>query len=366
MASTSRRRFEAEDGRSGGVVEFMSRFSDERACADYLLDSRNPGGWVCPRCGNRRCTPMPGRPHSHRCTRCPEQVSVTAGTSMEGTKVPPASGSTPSTSCRTRSAASPARSSPAPSRPTSGPARACSPAYAGPWPGWSALGALDGVVRAGRLRWAAREAVAGARPRPPGTGSRGAPPGPSGSAASEPARVSWRTVGGACGRVCDGLLAAGGGSLLRSLRRAGVDETGRRKGQRRPAVVAGHDRGRQVLGAFLDELDAATGGGGCAALEVAAADGARWIADVVAERCPNAECVADPSRKGRGVAVNRAKTAIAREFAGWVHYVATMEAWRGMTVSGMDARRHSLPRSPRCRWCRDDPRSNFCAAREAR
>ena len=88
MASTSKRQFEAENGRSGGIVEFMARFSDERTCADYLLDARNPGGWVCPRCGNRRCTPMSGRTHSYQCTRCSKQVSVTAGTVMEGTKVP--------------------------------------------------------------------------------------------------------------------------------------------------------------------------------------------------------------------------------------------------------------------------------------
>ena len=95
MASTSKRRFEAENGGSGGVVEFMVRFSDERVCADRLLGARNPGGWVCPKCGNRRRAPMSGRPR------------------------PPTSGSTPPTSCRTRSAASPERNSPAPSRPTS-------------------------------------------------------------------------------------------------------------------------------------------------------------------------------------------------------------------------------------------------------
>ena len=31
MASTSKRQFEEENGRSGGIVEFMARFSDERA-----------------------------------------------------------------------------------------------------------------------------------------------------------------------------------------------------------------------------------------------------------------------------------------------------------------------------------------------
>lgn len=123
-------------------------------------------------------------------------------------------------------------------------------------------------------------------------------------AAAELMRVSWRTVGSACGRVCDELLASEGGSLLRGLRRIGVDETSRRKGHCYVTVVVDHDRGKvvwchdgygkEVLAAFLDELDAANGGEGCASLEVVTADGARWIADVVAERCPGAERVMDP------------------------------------------------------------------------
>lgn len=124
------------------------------------------------------------------------------------------------------------------------------------------------------------------------------------SAASSLWRVSWRTVGAACGRVYDEALARSGGSLLRGLRRIGIDETSHKKGHRYITVVVDHDRGRvvwaregygkEVLEAFLDELDGANGGEGCAALEVVTADGARWIADMVAERCPSAERVMDP------------------------------------------------------------------------
>lgn len=119
-------------------------------------------------------------------------------------------------------------------------------------------------------------------------------------AAADLMRVSWRTVGSACGRVWDDMLAREGGSLLGGLRRIGVDETSRTRGHRYITVVVDHDAGRvvwcadgygkAVLSRFLDEL----GEEGCAALEVVTADGARWIADMVAERCPNAERVMDP------------------------------------------------------------------------
>ena len=33
------------------IIEFQKRFSDEAECLKYLIDSRWPNGFVCPRCG---------------------------------------------------------------------------------------------------------------------------------------------------------------------------------------------------------------------------------------------------------------------------------------------------------------------------
>ena len=120
------------------------------------------------------------------------------------------------------------------------------------------------------------------------------------SAVSELMRVDWHTVGGICARVAADLDARAGGSRLDGLRRIGIDETSYKKGRRYMTVVVDHDsgcvvwcakgHGRAQLEAFADEL----GDERAAAVEVVTADGARWIAGVVAERMPAAELAIDP------------------------------------------------------------------------
>jgi transposase-like protein len=60
------------------ALELEERFADEEACRRYLFTLRWPGGFVCPRCGQRRAWPM-GR-GLWLCEACRYQVSVTAGT----------------------------------------------------------------------------------------------------------------------------------------------------------------------------------------------------------------------------------------------------------------------------------------------
>lgn len=113
-------------------------------------------------------------------------------------------------------------------------------------------------------------------------------------------RIDWKTVGPVCKRVADDLEAASGGSRFDGLRRIGIDETSYKKGYKYLTVVVDHERNRVVwackghgkaqLNAFFDLLTE----GQRAAIEVVTADGATWIADVVEERCPNAERVMDP------------------------------------------------------------------------
>ena len=120
------------------------------------------------------------------------------------------------------------------------------------------------------------------------------------SALAELMRVDWHTVGGICSRVEASLEEADGRGRLDGLRSIGIDETSYKRGHKYMTVVVDHDRGRVVwaarghgkaqMNAFLDLLTEEQRKG----IEVVTADGARWIADVVAERLPDAELAVDP------------------------------------------------------------------------
>jgi transposase len=118
------------------------------------------------------------------------------------------------------------------------------------------------------------------------------------SAVEELMRVAWRTVGAICARV----VADAHDRLdpLDGLVRIGVDEVSYKKGHRYLTVVVDHDTGRLIWAApgrdkatlrrFFDELGEARSAG---IVEVSA-DGADWIAGVVAECAVNAKLALDP------------------------------------------------------------------------
>ncbi|MBI2170377.1 MAG: ISL3 family transposase [Actinobacteria bacterium] len=118
------------------------------------------------------------------------------------------------------------------------------------------------------------------------------------SAVGELLRVAWRTVGSIVTRVVADARARS--DPFEGLARIGVDEISYRKGQRYLIVVVDHDSGRLVWAAAgrdrktLRGFFEALGKERCAAITLVSADAAAWIADVVAERCPNAELCTDP------------------------------------------------------------------------
>jgi transposase len=117
------------------------------------------------------------------------------------------------------------------------------------------------------------------------------------SAVTELMRVAWRTVGSIIARVWADVEALG--DRLDGLRRIGIDEISYKRGHRYLIVVVDHDSGRLVWAApgrdraslrrFFDQLGAQRS----ARLTHVSADAADWIADVVAERCPQAVRCAD-------------------------------------------------------------------------
>ena len=69
------------------VLDFQRRFSTEDACLDYLIASRWPEGFVCPRCAWREAYWKAPR-KVFQCKSCDYQMSVTAGTALHRSKMP--------------------------------------------------------------------------------------------------------------------------------------------------------------------------------------------------------------------------------------------------------------------------------------
>ena len=117
-------------------------------------------------------------------------------------------------------------------------------------------------------------------------------------AITELMRIAWRTVGAIVSRVWADTEAEV--DLFAGLRRIGIDEISYKRHHKYLTVVVDHDSGRLVwaapgrdkatVHAFFDAL----GEQRCAQITHVSADGANWIADVVAQRCPNAVRCADP------------------------------------------------------------------------
>ncbi len=68
------------------MFEFEQNFATEEACREYLYQLRWPEGFVCSRCSHRKAW-RTRRGHFH-CSHCSFQVSITAGTIFQDTRLP--------------------------------------------------------------------------------------------------------------------------------------------------------------------------------------------------------------------------------------------------------------------------------------
>ena len=118
------------------------------------------------------------------------------------------------------------------------------------------------------------------------------------SAVTELMRIAWRTVGAIITRVWADVEALH--DRFACLSRLGIDEISYKRGHRYLTVVVDHDSGRLVWAApgrdkaTLEKFFDALGEERCKLITHVSADGADWISDVVAARCPNAVRCADP------------------------------------------------------------------------
>lgn len=111
-------------------------------------------------------------------------------------------------------------------------------------------------------------------------------------------RIAWRTVGSIIARVWADV--DGAGDRFDGLRRIGIDEISYKKGHKYLMVVVDHDTRRLVWAApgrnsatvaeFFDLL----GEDRCQLITHVSADGADFIDQIVAGRCPNSVRAADP------------------------------------------------------------------------
>lgn len=69
------------------IFEFNKQFSTEEECLKFLIQSRWPDGFVCPRCGHTAYYWIPTR-KLLQCKKCGYQASVTAGTVMHRSRMP--------------------------------------------------------------------------------------------------------------------------------------------------------------------------------------------------------------------------------------------------------------------------------------
>jgi hypothetical protein len=70
------------------LPEFERRFPDEAACAEWLLERRWDGGFVCPGCGHDGHWRLGRKVLTLQCKACRRETSVTAGTVMHRSHLP--------------------------------------------------------------------------------------------------------------------------------------------------------------------------------------------------------------------------------------------------------------------------------------
>src|SRR3954453_17006759 len=75
--------------RPGSLPEFEAQFPDDAACARWLFEKRWPDGFRCPGCGHAKGWELGRGTLLVEGARCHRQTSVTAGTVLHRSHLPP-------------------------------------------------------------------------------------------------------------------------------------------------------------------------------------------------------------------------------------------------------------------------------------
>ena len=73
--------------RAMSYAQFLKRFPNDKACAEYLYSVKWPKGFVCPVCGHLHGYAL-NRSGRYQCAKCRHQTSLTANTVMHRTHLP--------------------------------------------------------------------------------------------------------------------------------------------------------------------------------------------------------------------------------------------------------------------------------------
>jgi transposase len=68
--------------------DFQAQFPNERACLDFMFDTRWPKGGECPECGKKDCFYAIEKRRSYSCSWCGYQLYPTAGTIFHKSSTP--------------------------------------------------------------------------------------------------------------------------------------------------------------------------------------------------------------------------------------------------------------------------------------
>ena len=67
---------------------FQGEFQSDKDCYAWLFKTRWPNGFVCPKCGGRKCWLILTQQRLYKCTSCRNRVSLTSGTIFHKTRTP--------------------------------------------------------------------------------------------------------------------------------------------------------------------------------------------------------------------------------------------------------------------------------------
>jgi len=74
-------------GKPMSFMEFAEKFSTEEACRQRVFEARWPEGFVCPKCGGRKCCFVASR-NAYQCNKCKHRTTPRVGTLMEDSHLP--------------------------------------------------------------------------------------------------------------------------------------------------------------------------------------------------------------------------------------------------------------------------------------